>query len=812
MFSLLRDLRFAIRKFWRTPGLIFAAVVTLSLGIGVNTAVFCLIDGAWMRPLDIADPAHLIVIQSVKAHAAAESESEDTASSYPEYLDLRERVPAFSDVIATSGHDIVIQQGDDFKLLMDEVVSDNYFSAMGAHAYLGRLPSAQEMLHADTPVMMISYAAWKSVFGGDRAVVGSTVKLNHGMAHVLGVLPQGFHGTERMLDPQAYVSQAAWRVWDPGAGKIPRTIRDFNLYARLRPGATLDQAREQLGAAGAQLAAEYPEASNGRSFTAEWEPQTISHGIKVISAMLLALTVAVLLIACTNIVNLLLALGDARRHEMATRVALGATRAQLLRQLVTEFCLLAAVSIGGAVFLAQQLAALVPVLIPDTGFPLGLDLRIDHRVLAFAIAAGLLSVLVCGLLPAIRSSQVSPLEAARARVVPAGRLRMPTRKVLIVAQLSVSMVLLMSSALLVHTLVNLETKDLGFNRSQNILLLNAAVNGRSPGQQSVYEALADRMRALPGVRDASVARQVPFALTGGGATQTVLAPGEIPSPTAGTHVWFNIVDDAYFRVIGVTLMRGRGFDSRDSAAGQRVAILNQTFAKKLFGTEDAVGRHIRIGNEKPVDVEVVGVARDGAYSDVIEAPQPYLYLPFSQNPWGDVTIIVATAGNPGALVNAARKAVHQVDSGSQILSTETLNDHVRLATYMSRMIAGLTASLGLLALLLTAVGLYGVTSYTVSRRTREIGIRVAVGAQRSTIFMGVVRDGMMLTLMGLLIGAGMAFLAGRALHGMLYGVSALDPVAYVTVSALLLAVSFAALAAPARRALRVDPIEALREE
>ena len=811
MLSILRDLRFALRKFLRTPGPILAAIVTLALGIGANTAIFSLVDGVWLRPLDIADPSHLLVIQSVKEHASADSER-DTGSSFPEYQDLRQRVPAFSDVAATSGRGVVIDQGDGLKLLMARVVSENYFDFMGAHAQLGRLPSQQEMLHAETPVMVLGYAAWKSVFAGNPAVVGSTIKLNHGTAHIVGVLPQGSRGTDRMIDPQVYVSRSGWVTWDPDEANSPRTIREFDLYARLRPGATLDQAREQLRSAGLQFAAAWPESNHGRTFTVQWETETIERGIKVLSSLLLAIALAVLLIACTNIANLLLALNDARRHEIATRVALGASRAKLLRQLITEYCLLAAFGIAGAVFLAQRLIALIPALIPDIGYPIGFDFRIDLRVLAFTVAAGLLSVLLCGLIPAIRSSQVSPLEAARARVAPTGRLRMPMRKILVVTQLSVSMALMMATALLVRTLVHIESMDLGFNRAQNALLVEVAVSGQGPQRQAIYQALADRMRALPGVRDASVARVVPFPLNGGGATKVVLAPGETPSPTAGTQVWFNVVDNAYFHVIGVPIMRGRAFDSRDTAAGQQVAIINQTLAKKLFGTEDAVGQHMRLGNDKPVDVEIVGVAHDGRYNGVTETPQPYLFLPFTQNPWSEVIVIVSTAGNPGALVNAARKAIREVDPSTLIMSTETLTDHMRLATYPNRMAAWLTAALGALALLLTAVGLYGVTAYAVSRRTREIGIRVAVGALRGTIFLGVLRDGLKLALAGLVVGAGLAILLGRAMSSMLYGVSALDPLAFVAVSLLLLAVSFAALAAPARRALRINPIEALREE
>jgi len=505
-------------------------------------------------------------------------------------------------------------------------------------------------------------------------------------------------------------------------------------------------------------------------------------------------------------------MGDGRRHEIATRVALGASRAQLLRQLITEYCLLAAAGIAAAIFLAQRLIALVPALIPDIGYPIGFDFRIDMRVLAFTVAAGLLSVLLCGLFPAIRSSQISPLEAARTRVASTGRLKMPARKIFVIAQISVSMAFMMATALLVRALVNIENMDLGFNHAQNALLVETGVNGQGPQLQARYQALADRMRALPGVRDASVARVVPFALNGGGATQMVLAPGEVASPTAGTPVWYNTVDNAYFRVIGVPLLRGRTFDGRDTAAGQPVVVINQTLAKKLFGTEDAVGRSFRLGNEKPTGVAIVGVVHDGRYNGITESPQPYLYLPFTQNPTSEAVVIISTAGDPGNLVSAVRKAVREVDAKSMIMSTETLTDHMRLATYPNRMAAWLTASLGGLALLLTAVGLYGITAYTVSRRTHEIGIRVAVGAQRSTIFMGVLRDGLKLALTGLAIGAGLSILVGRAMTSMLYGVSPLDPVAFVTVSAMLLAVSFAALAAPARRALRVDPIEALREE
>jgi len=809
---LIYDIRFAFRRFRRAPGPFSAAIITLALGIGANSAIFSLVDGIWLRPLVIADPSHLVGIACVKNHAAADSERNNTMSSYPEYLDFRERVPAFADVAASDRRGLALETPDGMQLLLADVVSDNYFTVMGARPELGRLPDENELRRADAPVIVLSHAAWMRFFGGNPGVVGQAVKVHGGLATVLGVMPAGFRGTERMIDPQVYVPRSVWVMWDTEERNPARTYRQFELYARLRTGATLDQARAQLQGLSAELSAKYPQANSERSFTANWQTKTEGGPMKLLSLLLLAIAGAVLLIACTNIANLLLALNDSRRREMAMRVALGATRWILLRQLVTEYAVLAFMGVAGALILAQRLISLVPALIPDIGFPLGFDFRIDLRVLAFTAVAGVVSVLVCGLLPAIATTRTSPLDAMRAQEAPRGRLKMPTRKIFVVTQLAVSMTLLMATGLLVRALIHTENMDLGFTSRQNAVFLGIASGEQGPRRQAEYEALVSRMKALPGVKDASVARVVPFPESGGGATKVALAPGEVPSETAGTPVWFNSVDDAYFRVIGVPLLRGRVFEKQDTAASEQVAIINQTLAKKLFGSEDVVGRGVRIGRQQPVDKRIVGVARDGKYGDLSEAPQPYLYLPLSQEGSSEVTLIATTAGEPGALLPAARKAVHEVSPNSLILHTETLTDHMQLVTYANRMAAWLTASLGLLALLLTTVGLYGVTAYIVSRRTHEIGVRMALGALRGTVFISVLKDGLMLTLAGMVLGTGLAFLLGRGMSSFLFGVKPLDPVTLLTVATVMLATSVAALIAPARRALQVNPMDALREE
>jgi predicted permease len=807
-----RELRHGLRIMRKSPGLMSVAVVTLALGIGANTAIFSIVDGISLRPLPIADPSHLVAIQSVKNLAAANAEGTDSGSSYAELSDVRDRIPAFSDVAAADRRGMVFQTADGLQLLLAEVVSDNYFTFMGVRPEIGRLPDESELHRIQSPIVVLSHGTWKRLFGGNPGVIGQTIKVKGGLATVLAVLPAGFRGTERIIDPQVYVPQSSWVMWAPDERNTPRTVREFELYARLRPGATMDQAAGQLQALSADMAAKYPQANSGRSLSAIWQTKAEGGGVQVLSILVLAIAGAVLLIACTNIANLLLALNDSRRREIAMRAALGATRGMLLRQLVTEYAVLAAFGVAGALVLAQWLISLVPALLPNVGYPLGFDFRIDHRVLAFTALAGVVSVLVCGLIPALATTRTSPLDAMRAQLPHTGRLRMPARKVFAVAQLAISMSLLIATGLLIRALIHIESMDLGFNSGQNAILLGIGVDGQGPQRQAEFDALVTRMKALPGVKDASVARVVPFPESGGGATQVVLAPGEVPSETAGTPVWFNSVDDGYFRAMSVPLVRGRVFGTQDTAASRRVVIVNQTLAKKLFGTADVVGRHVRLGQKEPVDAEIAGVTGDGKYAGLDETPQPYLYLPLSQESRSEVTLIVTTAGDAGELLPVVRRALQQTSPTTLIINTQTLTDHMRFVTYPNRMAAWLTASLGGLALLLTTLGLYGVTAYSVSRRTHEIGIRMALGALREAVFARVLADGLKLTAAGMALGICLAMLLGRGMSSLLYGVKPTDPITWLVVTTLVISTSLAALIVPARRALRIDPVEALREE
>jgi putative ABC transport system permease protein len=681
MIRLVNDIRFAFRRFRRTPGPFLAAILTLALGIGANTAIFSLVDGISLRPLPIADPAHLVGIESVKDHAAANSERDEVNSSYAEFQDVRSGVPAFADVAAVDRRAVALETADGLQLLLAEVVSDNYFTFMGAKPELGRLPDENELRRVQSPIIVLSHGTWKRVFGGNPGVIGQTVKVKPGStATVMAVMPAGFRGTERMIDPQVYIPRSSWLTWNPDARNAGRTYRQYELYARLRPGVTLEQAKSHLQRLGTDLEAQYPESNRGRTFNANWQTKMQDGGMKLMGMVVLGIAGCVLLIACANVANLLLAVNDSRRKEIAMRAALGASRRQLLRQLITEYTMLAAADGGGALGLAKWVIMLVPALMPNVGFPLGFDFRIDYRVLAFAIAAGLVSVLACGLIPALSTTRTSPREAMRSQSSRGGRLRMTMRKLFVVAEIAVSMALLTATGLLLRTLIHIETMDMGFNSSQNAVLMGIALDPQALGSQTQIDTVVARMRALPGARDASVARVVPFPESLGGATKIVLAPGELPSETTGTPVWFNSVDEAYFRAMGVPLLRGRAFARQDTASSQRVAILNQTLAKKMFGSEDVVGRHLRIGREQPVNLEIVGVTQDGKYADVTETPQPYLYLPLAQDAQEEVTLIVTTGGDPGSLLPAARKALREVGPDIVILTTQTLTDHMRLGT------------------------------------------------------------------------------------------------------------------------------------
>lgn len=811
MTSPLQILRVATRRCRKTPGPALAIMLTLALGIGANTAIFSLVDALWLRPLSIGDPGHLIEVQSLRDKITSGADRE-SGSSYAEYLDIKRNIHAFREVASSSMRGFALRSGADIQLLTADVVSDNYFTTMGASPLLGVLPKETDSYLAHSPVLVLSYNTWQKYFGADPHVIGRIVSGTYSQAQVVAVLPKDFRGVNRQFDPQVYIPQSTWFLWFQDEKAKSRTTRDFNIYARLQPEAGMEQANSQLQALGHSLAKTYPEANRGRQFHADWQQNSSIGFFKPLSILLLAIAGAVLLVACTNIANLTLALSDSRRRELAMRSALGAKRRTLLSQLVVEYVLISVPGILGAILLAQQIIRLAPTLMANLSEEAGFDFRMDLRVLLFTFCISLLSVLFCGVIPGLRTIRVSPLDAMRTSISTEGRVKTPARKLFLTAQIGISVTLLIATGLLIRTLIHLETMDLGFSRNQNAAVLQLIAPTNTAKRQAFLESLSSRLKALPGTRDISFARVIPFPEVGGGAKKVVIGPNEAISATSGAAVWFNLVDEAYFRVMQVPFLRGRNFSRLDTPQTAPVAILNQTLAKQIFGKEDVVGLHIRIGRTAPINAEIVGVVKDSKYGSMEEPPQPYLYLPFAQEPWSDITLVVTTSGNAKSLLNDVRKAIRESNPNTPIIAGETFEDHMHEETATNRIAVWLTTTMGFLALSLSMIGLYSLISYNVAKQTHDIGIKMALGALQKTIGVAIFRQGFGIIAAGVTCGLCLAFLLGSGMSKLLYGVKILDPITIVFVISLVSFTSILSLIAPTKRAVRIQPAEALREE
>ncbi len=812
----LSDLRYGLRMLRKSPGFTVVAVITLALGIGANTAIFSIVDAAAFRPLPIRDPAGLLVISNQKA-GVPETRGR---SSYAEYRDYRASATAFSGVAGFGLRGALLKTADESKMLSAAVVTPNYFSLMGINAARGRTFTEQELQGPNPPpIVLLGYAGWQREFGGDPQIVGKNIVLNVGRdleCVVLGVLPKGVRGHNELLDPEIWFPYSTWQSIQRLIGSAPESARDnreFLLLGRLAPGFSVTQAQAQVDTISARLAQEYPKTEATRKITLNYEIQTRTPFFKFLGGLLLAISGLILLLACANIGNLLVARGEARRKEIATRVALGASRRRVLRQLLAEGLLLSLAGTGLAVLLAAAALRLLPGLIPPMPFPIGFDFRIDLRVLTFAIFVALLSVVLFGLLPALNASRVefnavlkSSLEAVRKRR------RVSLRGVVVAGEMAVALLLLTIAGLLIRTVINIQTIDPGFDRREKIIMADLIL-GLASQPAVAAEQLRARMQAVPGITHAALTSYVPFSISGGGASKPVLLPGEVLSPgEEPLRAFCASVTADYFSAIGTHLLRGRDFSTQDRGDAPKVVIVNETLARRLFGGSDPLGRHLRIGDPPGADFEVVGIAQDGRYHEVLEKPKPYMYFPLSQQPRGEVTLLLSTTLDPLTLTGTVRREIRALDRNIPILDLRTMGQQLRWAYYPYRLIADSVATMGLLGLLLGSVGLYGVMSYVVTRRTHEIGVRLALGAPRLSIFRLVIDGAALLAGAGSVLGIAAALAVAKALSSLLYGITPFDPLTFLAVTALLSAIALLACYIPARRATKVDPMVALRYE
>ena len=814
MSGILQDLAYALRMLRKAPGFTAIAVLTFTLGVGVNVAIFSVVDAVALRGLGVADPDRIVAIQNVDpAHP-----DRPDYSSWIEVSHFRAEAQAFAAIAASDRRAVIVKDNGEAHLLLTDVVSDNYFDVMRVMPAAGRTFTAGESRAPGAPpVMMISYDYWSHRYDRDPRVIGQTILTSGTNCVIVGVLPRSFRGTDLFLNPDVYMPADTWLTVNPGERvRLDRPAsRNLDVFGRLRPDVTASQGAAALAVIQQQLAREYPADEAGRRLDVVYQRDTRGSTVKRLSELLMGIAALVLLLACANIANLLFARGEVRRGEMASRVALGASRARIVRQLVTETLVLAIPGGVAAVVLAGWVISVLPSLLPAMPYTAGFDFRLDARALAVGAFVTILCAIVAGTLPAFRASNIAPVMAIKESS--SGGRPGWWRDTIVVGQVAITVLLLIASGLVARTLMAVSRLDPGFDSAGNILIASMSVRGLTLEQEhALYRRMQERLAAMPGVQGVAVASRVPLWGSGGGAAVQAWIPGLPDADRDGVRIGFSVVSSGYFSTIGTRILEGRAIGPEDNETAPLAAVLNESAARLLWPNQDPLGKRFRVNGPRGREVEVVGIAQDGRYLELTEHQRSYLFLPLYQEAqifgsrWGAEVAVVRTAAQASTQASAIRRALGSVSENALVLDMTTMNEHIRSALYDDRLMVQLIGSMGGIGLLLAAVGLFGVISYSVTRRTREIAVRVALGADTASVLRMVFGRALMLAGGGIAVGVLVALASGRVVASLLYGVSIHDPLTFVAAAVVMACVAMAAAAMPARRAVRVDPVEALR--
>lgn len=815
MGSLLQDLRYGWRMLLKAPGFTLVAIVTLALGIGANVAIFGFVDELWLRPMPVPEANR--VVRVFTSNPRGNGEVERGWSSYPDFEDMRSRSKTLSGLALMERRGALYDDGTQTTLVTAAVLSNNFFDVLQPTPAVGRTFTEAELKNSQALPVMLSYPFWKRAFNGDKSRIGRTFIVDRLPVLALGVLPRSFRGTEAMQVPDLWIPMATWLQFVPGErGRLTsRRFRDYELFGRLQPGVSLEQAKAELATTAAALAQSYPETNAGRKMIAVQETDTRGDWVASVGLALLAVAALVLLIACANVASLLLARAEHRRREIATRVALGATPRHIVRQLLSETVLLAAAGTVAALLVGNYVLQVLPALLPQTVVPVGVDAYLSVRGIAFALSVAFASLFLFGLFPAFQSSQVAPASVLKQFGIQASA-RRRLRSVLVAGQVALSLVAIVSAGLLIRSVGRALETDPGFNAHQNMLILEVlpAFGHRSEqdSQNFVVEARR-RLESLPGVAATSIAMRFPFGMSGSGATQKVFVADSLTAGDRdGVTINYDSIGDRYFQVLGTRVLKGRGIEPQDLRNNARVVVVNERLASRFWPQGDAVGRQIRLDKPDSPPYEVVGVAENSTYNDFQEDPMPYLYIPMASDDYGEVAMAVQTKGDPGALADPVRRTLRDINRGVPITGMLSMREQVREALYGERLTAMLTVSLGILALLLASIGIYGLMSFLVERRTQEIGIRLALGARRGEVLVLILRYAIGVTTIGIAVGIAGSYLATKTLSSLLFGVRPTDLLVMGGAVLVLVCAAFAATIIPALQASRVDPMVALRYE
>lgn len=821
MENLLQDLRYGVRLLSRNPLFTMVAVLSLALGISANTTIFSVFNAVFLYTLPVREPGRLVGVFTTDARNTGQF-MDFMPLSHPNYEDYRDQNQVFSGLVAQTFPALSLSAGTEPERVAGAIVTGNYFDVLGLKAAAGRtfLPE-EDGVEGRNPVVVLSYQLWQRRFGGDRNLIGASIVLNRQEYTVVGVAPEGFRGTFAIGGPDVYVPMAMHeQILTDFALQQMHQRRGllFNVFGRLRDGVSLNQARAAMQTIARRLEQAYPKENEARSVAlvplteSLINPNLRGQALLAVGMMLGAVGL-VLLIACTNVANLLLARASVRQREIAVRLSMGAGRMRLVRQLLTESLVMAALAGLLGLLLAGWGRDLLWMMRPPMLTNNDMQITLDSRVLIFTLALTLLTGLLFGLVPALHATRVDLTWALKNRSgQPRGADRwFNLRNLLVVAQVALSLIALVGAGLFLRSLQNAQKINPGFE-SRKLFMISFDLAGQRYNEargREYFRQVTERVTAIPQVVAAGIASAPLF---GGDIMRTVFAEGQDVSDRRNGRLTALLrVSPGYFEAIHMPVVHGRAFTERDKEGAPMVTVVNETMARRLWPNEEAVGKRFRCFGE-PWLIEVVGVARDAKYATLGEEPTSFMYFPLLQHYSPAATLHVRTQGDPSSVIAIVRSQMQALDKSMPLVDVNTIGQVMELVLWAPRMGASLLALFGFVALLLAAIGLHGVMSCTVAQRTQEIGVRMAMGAQSKDVLKLILKQAGLIVLIGGILGLGGAFAISRALSSLLYGVGRWDPLAFSGTPLVLVVVALLASYLPARRATRVDPVVTLRYE
>jgi predicted permease len=829
MSTLWLDFRYALRGLSKSPMFVLVALLSLGLGIGANTAIFSLLDQALLRLLPVKHPEQLVLLTTPGPRRGRINTSYDdtVAFSYPAYREFRDKNQVFSGMLARFPVSFSLSWHDRTERITGELVTGNYFDVLGVRAAIGRtFSNADDRARGAQPIAMLSYAYWKSRFGGDPTALNQTILLNNHPMTIVGVAERGFRSFGTTEAPQVFVPIEMQAQMFPGGDDLDdRHDMWLNVLGRLKPGMPREQAEAQMNGLWHPLleleVKDYPNMSPAVRTRYLNQRLSLRPGGKGISAapenfgtamaVLMGMVGVLLLIACANVANLLMARATSREKEIAIRIALGAGRLRIVRQLLVESVVLA---LGGgvlAVLLSAWTGQALLSFLPSDPAAAGISSEPDARVLLFTLGLSIVTGILFGLVPALQNTRqgVAATLKDQASALAGGHVR--ARKSLVVSQVSLSLILLIESGLFVRSLGNVNNINPGFPTDHLLAFtMQPSFSGYNQARTlALYGELQNRLSALPGVRAVSMG-EIPV-LAGDNAMSSIEVPGYQLKEGESGSVGENFVGPGYFAALGIPLVTGRDFVMQDSASASKVAVINEVMAKYYFGNENALGRRFTYGKDKS-QIEIVGVVKDTKHVDLREKSGRFVYYPYTQYPAdSSMTVYVRTAQDPLSMASLIQQQVRRIDANLPVFAVKTMEHQIDESIFTDRLVAALSAAFGILATVLAAVGLYGVMAFTVVRRTREIGIRMALGADRRQVLRMVMKEVAVVTGLGIGIALALALGFGRVTASLLFQVSGHDPTVFAAATAGLVLVALLAGYIPAIRATRIDPLVALRQ-